>query len=71
VLAKARKKVLAGRTWKPFPVTQLVGGSARLIDFLIIVGGGCIYICIWNHCILCCWWPRPHCFVPDIVTGPL
>ena len=71
VLAKARKKVLAGRTWKPLPVAQLVGSSARMLDLLIIVGGGCIFICIFNHCIMCCWWPRPHCFVPVISTGPL
>jgi len=70
-LAKARKKVLAGRRWKPIPVAELVRSSARMIDLLIIVGGGCIFICIFDHCIMCCWFPWPHCFIPIIATGPL
>lgn len=70
-LEKARKKVTAGREWKPIPVAELVRSSARINDLIIIVGGGCIFICIWNHCLLCCWRPFPHCFIPDIIVGPL
>jgi hypothetical protein len=71
LLEKARKKIQAGRKWQPIPVRELVTSSARMLDLIVIVGGGCIFICIWGHCIMCCWWPRPHCFIPDIVVGPL
>ncbi len=71
VLAKARKKVAGGREWKPVPVEELIRSSARMMDLIVIVGGGCFFICIWNFCLMCCWWPRPHCFVPDIIVGPL
>jgi hypothetical protein len=70
-LEKARKKILAGKEWKPIPIAEFVRSAARLGSLIIIVGGGCIFICIWNHCLLCCWRPFPHCFVPDIVVGPL
>src|SRR5262249_54533999 len=71
LLAEARKKIARGRKWKPIPVSQLVRSNARMIDLIIIWGGGCIFICIWGHCIMCCWWPTPHCFIPDIITGSL
>jgi hypothetical protein len=70
VIDKARKKAAHGRKWKPIPVAQLVSSNARIHD-LIIIGGGCILICIWGYCLMCCWYPRPHCFIPDIITGPL
>jgi len=70
LLAKVRKATTSGRQWKPVPIADLVRSQARMLD-LIIVGGGCIFICIFNFCLMCCWWPRPHCFVPDIVVGPL
>jgi len=71
VLEQARKRLVAGRKWKAIPVTQLVRSSAAALRLIIIVGGGCIFICIWGHCIMCCWNPRPHCFIPDIIVGPL
>src|SRR4051812_23594205 len=71
VLQQARRKLDAGQKWKPIPVTQLVRSSARELGLIIVIGGGCIFICVWDHCILCCWWPRPHCFIPDIIVGPL
>jgi hypothetical protein len=71
VLAKARKKIAGGKKWKPIAVSQLVRSNARMLDLIIIVGGGCIFICIWHFCIMCCWYPRPHCFIPDIIVGPL
>jgi hypothetical protein len=71
VLKQAHRKVTRGREWKPIPMAELVRSSARMLDLIIIVGGGCIFICIWNHCIMCCWYPRPHCFIPDIIVGPL
>ena len=72
VLQQARRKIdSAGRKWQPIPVSQLVRSSASALQGLIVVGGGCIFICVWGHCILCCWWPRPHCFIPDIIVGPL
>jgi hypothetical protein len=71
VLKMARKKIHAGRKWEPIPVAKFVRSSAKMLELIIIVGGGCIFICIWGHCIMCCWWPRPHCFIPDIVVGPL
>jgi hypothetical protein len=71
LLQQARKKVQRGRTWQPIPVAQLISSSARMLDLIIIIGGGCIYICIWDFCFMCCWYPRPHCFKPVISTGPL
>jgi hypothetical protein len=71
VIDKARKKVAAGKKWKPIPVSELVRSNARMLDLIIIVGGGCFFICIWHFCIMCCWYPRPHCFIPDIIVGPL
>jgi hypothetical protein len=71
VFAKARRKIAAGRKWKPIPVSQLVKSNAAMMNLLIIVGGGCIYICCFGYCIMCCSWPRLHCFIPDIYTGPL
>jgi hypothetical protein len=71
VLEKARKKLTGGKKWQPIPVTQLVRSNNRQLIDLIIVGGGCFFICIWSHCLMCCWHPFPHCFVPDIYTGPL
>jgi hypothetical protein len=71
VLQQARRKIAPGRKWEPIPVAQLVRSSASALQGLIIVGGGCIFICAWGHCIMCCWWPRPHCFIPDVYTGPL
>lgn len=70
LLRQARAKVTAGKKWRPVPLRTFVG-SAALMRSLIILGGGCIFICIFNHCLMCCWWPRPHCFVPVIATGPL
>ena len=71
VFAKARKKVAGGKKWKPIPVSQLVSSNAKMLDLIIIVGGGCIYMCIWDFCFLCCSEPDPHCFVSDIIVGPL
>jgi hypothetical protein len=71
VLEQARRKLSAGRQWKPIPVSQLVRSSASALRLIIIIGGGCIFICVWGHCIMCCWNPRPHCFIPDIIVGPL
>jgi hypothetical protein len=39
----------------------LVRSSARRLELIIVVGGGCIFICVWGYCVMCCWWPRPHC----------
>ena len=71
IVDKARKKAARGQKWKPIPVAQLVRSNRRILDLIIVIGGGCILICIWGHCILCCWNPRPHCFFPDIITDPL
>jgi len=71
VIAKARSRITAGRKWKPMPVAQFLRSSASTMDLLIIIGGGCIFICCFGHCIMCCTWPRLHCFIPDIYTGPL
>jgi len=71
ILKKARQKIEAGKKWQPIPVKQLVRSNAAALRLIIITGGGCILICVWGHCILCCWGPRPHCFIPDIYTGPL
>jgi hypothetical protein len=71
VIDKARKMAARGRRWKPIPVAQLVSSNARIHDLIIITGGGCIFICIWGYCLMCCWYPRPHCFIPDVYTGPL
>ncbi len=69
--ARAHRKIsTARRKWKPIPVKELVASNTAMLG-LIIWGGGCILICAWGYCIMCCWWPRPHCFVPDIYTGPL
>jgi hypothetical protein len=70
LFAKAHRKINAGRKWQPIPVADLLRSSEKMLD-LIIVGGGCIFICCFGYCIMCCWWPRPHCFIPDIFTGPL
>jgi hypothetical protein len=70
LIDKVRAEVQRGRKWEPVPVAQFIGNEARMQD-LIIVGGGCIFICFFNHCIMCCWWPRLHCFIPDIYTGRL
>ncbi len=67
---KARKKVADGKKWEPTPISELVRSSARMRD-LIIIGGGCIFICLWDFCFMCCWEPEPHCFISDIVVGPL
>ena len=71
VIDKARRKMAGGKKWEPVPVSTLVRSNARMLDLIIIVGGGCIFICIWNSCILCCWHPTPHCFISDIIVGPL
>ena len=71
LLAQARKRVQGGRTWQPIPVGQFITSSARMRDLIIIIGGGCIYVCIWDFCFMCCWYPRPHCFKPIISTDPL
>jgi hypothetical protein len=68
--AQARRKIGANRRWKPVALKTLVR-SNELMSNLVIVGGGCVFICCFGHCIMCCWWPRPHCFFPDIYTGPL
>lgn len=70
LLARARKEIKADRKWQPIPVGDLVKSSEKMMN-LIIIGGGCILICFWGWCIMCCWYPRPHCFIPDITTGPL
>jgi hypothetical protein len=70
LFARARKEIKAGRKWQPIPVGDLVKSREKMLN-LIIIGGGCILICIWGWCIMCCWYPRPHCFFPDIDTGPL
>ena len=67
---QAQKKISAGKKWKPIPVRELVKSTAKM-QSLIIIGGGCIFICIFSHCIMCCWFPKPHCFIPTIITGPL
>ncbi len=64
------QKRLKTKKWKPIPIRDLVSNTARM-QSLIIWGGGCILICIFDFCIMCCWWPRPHCFRPIISTGPL
>ena len=71
VIQQARRKIAADKKWTPIPVEQLVRSSAAALRLIIIIGGGCIFICVWGHCILCCWWPTPHCFIPDIIMGPL
>jgi hypothetical protein len=71
VLAEARKKVTGGKKWKPIPVAELVTSNAIMRDLIIIVGDGCIYMCIFGFCFLCCMDPTPHCFVSDIIVGPL
>ena len=58
VLDEARKKVTGGKKWKPIPVSELVSSNAIMRDLIIIIGDGCIYICIFNFCILCCLQPR-------------
>jgi hypothetical protein len=68
--SQAHAKLTRGKKWKPIPVAELVRSSAAM-EGLIIWGGGCILICAWGYCFMCCWWPRPHCFIPDIYTGPL
>lgn len=70
LFAQAQKKINAGKKWKPIPVRELVNSTAKM-QSLIIIGGGCIFICFFNFCIMCCWYPTPHCFVPDIYTGRL
>ena len=67
---QAQKKASAGKKWTPVPLRELTKSTAKMTN-LIIVGGGCIFICFGHHCIMCCWWPTPHCFIPDIYTGPL
>jgi hypothetical protein len=71
VLDEARKKIGDGKKWKPIPVSELVSSNARMRDLIIIIGGGCIFICIFEFCFLCCWKPTPHCFISDIIVGPL
>ena len=71
IVAKAHQKIAGGKKWKPIPVARLVSSNTALLDSLIIWGGGCVLVCCFGHCIMCCWWPRPHCFFPDIYTGPL
>jgi hypothetical protein len=71
VLDKARKKVAGGKKWEPIPVSELVSMSARVRDLIIIIGGGCIFICVFDFCFMCCWKPTPHCFISDIIVGPL
>ncbi len=70
LVAQARKKIKADQKWKPIPLRELASSTAMMQN-LIIVGGGCIFICCFGHCIMCCWYPEPHCFFPDIYTGPL
>jgi hypothetical protein len=70
VLQQAQKKIGGGKKWKPVPI-QTLAKSTALMSSLIIIGGGCIFICVFGHCVMCCWWPIPHCFIPDIYTGPL
>ena len=71
LIETARRKMKADRKWEPIPVAELVSSTARMRDLIIIIGGGCFFFCIFGHCIMCCWYPRPHCFIPDIIVGPL
>ena len=71
VVKKARAQIgAAAGKWQPIPVDQLLRSSARQLELIIIIGGGCFFICIWGHCLMCCWSP-PRCYVPDIIRGPL
>lgn len=69
VLKEARRRLQPrGGKWQPVAVGEFMRDSARFI----IIGGGCIFICIWGHCLLCC--ARDggfHCSTGDIATGPL
>ena len=67
---QARRRLKVGGKWKPFPVSYLASRQ-RQRDLVIIIGGGCIFICIFDFCFMCCWYPRPHCFRPVIIEGPL
>jgi len=71
IIAKARSKIAAGKPFKPVPVSTLARGSSSMVAGLIIWGGGCILICFYSHCIMCCRWPTLHCFIPTIFPGPL
>jgi hypothetical protein len=71
VIAKARSTVASGKQFEPVPLANLVRSNTAMLSSLIIWGGGCILICCFGHCIMCCSWPRLHCFIPDIYTGPL
>jgi hypothetical protein len=71
IINKARSKVASGKKFKPVPLATLARSNSAMLAGLIIWGGGCILICCFGHCIMCCWFPRPHCFFPDIYTGPL
>jgi hypothetical protein len=71
IIAKARGKIASGKKFEPVPLANLVRSNAAMLSGLIIWGGGCILICCFGYCIMCCSWPRVHCFIPDIYTGPL
>lgn len=58
----------AGKKWEPVPLRMFVGNAAGLID----INGGCIQICIFNHCLTCCFsWDGWGCTTDIISIGPL
>ena len=68
-LAKAMEaiKPATGGSFKPMPLKEFMSRAGRgLID----VGGGCITICIFDHCFYCCVLDSDVlCGVPIVVKG--
>ncbi|HEX4159620.1 MAG TPA: hypothetical protein VHY79_14215 [Rhizomicrobium sp.] len=69
VLEKVRKRVAAGRKWRPVPVDDLLRSRA-LIGQLMMEGCLCFPIYIFGHSLFCCLVP-PWCWKSPIYTGPL
>ena len=68
IFKEAGRRLRSHGKWQPVPIKDFARNAARLIT----TGGGCILICIWGHCLLCCIRDgKVHCSGGGIATGPL
>jgi hypothetical protein len=68
IFKEADRRLRSGGKWQPVPIKDFVKDAARFIT----TGGGCIMICVWGYCLLCCYRDgRIHCSDGGIATGPL
>jgi hypothetical protein len=68
IFKEAERRLRSRGKWQPVPIKEFSSNAARFI----MTGGGCIMVCVWGHCLLCCYRDGEiHCSGGGIATGPL